>query len=199
MPLNFQKHGLCKTLTFQIHLRLYSGCGRVVWGAGHKAKRLVPAMYQWCEFKSRRGKNKHLSAQRSNSNTVWFNFQTYIYIYICRVCRGRDRIATTYAIITNGIRISLLARCTRYNIIWSSLSVTCDRLGILLELDLWADKCLFFPRRDLNSHHWYIAGTNRSALCPAPQTTRPHPLYSLRCIWNVNVLQRPCFWKFKGI
>ena len=29
-------------------------------------------------FKSRRGKNKNLTAQRSNSNTVWFNFQTYI-------------------------------------------------------------------------------------------------------------------------
>ena len=42
-------------------------------------------MYQWCEFKSRRGKNKNLSAQRYNSNTVWFNFQfqTYtMHIYI---------------------------------------------------------------------------------------------------------------------
>jgi hypothetical protein len=38
------------------------------------------AVYQWCEFKSRRGKNKNLTAQRSNSNIVWFNFQTYIYI-----------------------------------------------------------------------------------------------------------------------
>ena len=27
------------------------------------------------------GRRKKLSAQRSNSNTVWFNFQTYIYIY----------------------------------------------------------------------------------------------------------------------
>ena len=35
-------------------------------------------MYQWCWFKSRRGKNKHLTALKSNSNTVWFNFQTYI-------------------------------------------------------------------------------------------------------------------------
>jgi hypothetical protein len=35
------------------------------------------SVYQWCEFKSRRGKNKKLTAQRSNSNTVWFNFQTY--------------------------------------------------------------------------------------------------------------------------
>jgi hypothetical protein len=38
------------------------------------------AVYQWCGFKSRRGKNKNLTALKSNSNTVWFNFQTYIYI-----------------------------------------------------------------------------------------------------------------------
>ena len=41
----------------------------------------------WCcsvsmVFKFRGEKNKNLSVQRSNSNTVWFNFQTYIYIYI---------------------------------------------------------------------------------------------------------------------
>ena len=35
-------------------------------------------MYQWCWFKSRRRKNKNLTALKSNSNTVWFNFQTYI-------------------------------------------------------------------------------------------------------------------------
>ena len=39
-------------------------------------------MYQWCEFKSRRGKNNNLTAFKSNSNIVWFNFQTYIHIYI---------------------------------------------------------------------------------------------------------------------
>ena len=27
-------------------------------------------MYQWCEFKSRRGKNTNLTALKSNSNTV---------------------------------------------------------------------------------------------------------------------------------
>ena len=37
-------------------------------------------MYQWCEIQSRRGKNTNLTAQKSNFNTVWFNFQTYIYI-----------------------------------------------------------------------------------------------------------------------
>ena len=36
------------------------------------------SVYQWCGFKSRRGKNKNLTALKSNSNTVWFNFQTYI-------------------------------------------------------------------------------------------------------------------------
>ena len=36
------------------------------------------AVHQWCGFKSRRGKNKNLTALKSNSNTVWFNFQTYI-------------------------------------------------------------------------------------------------------------------------
>ena len=41
------------------------------------------AVYQWCGFKSRRWKNKNLTGLKSNSNTVWFNFQTYIYIYIC--------------------------------------------------------------------------------------------------------------------
>ena len=36
------------------------------------------AVKQWCGFKSRRGKNKNLTVLKSNSNTVWFNFQTYI-------------------------------------------------------------------------------------------------------------------------
>ena len=36
-----------------------------------------PAVCQWCGFKSRQGKNKKLTALRSNSDTVWFNFQTY--------------------------------------------------------------------------------------------------------------------------
>jgi hypothetical protein len=35
-------------------------------------------VYQWCGFKSSRGKNKNLTALKSNSNTVWFNFRTYI-------------------------------------------------------------------------------------------------------------------------
>ena len=42
----------------------------LVYGAGHNAKRFGVAVYHWCEFKSRRGKNKNLTAQRSNSNTV---------------------------------------------------------------------------------------------------------------------------------
>jgi hypothetical protein len=45
----------------------------------------------WCEFKSRRGKNKHLTAQRSNSNTVWFNFQMYVIFSINLVSQATLR------------------------------------------------------------------------------------------------------------
>ena len=34
----------------------------------------------WVQIPSREEQN--LTALKSNSNTVWFNFQTYIYIYI---------------------------------------------------------------------------------------------------------------------
>ena len=38
----------------------------------------------WFNFQTYiyRGKNKNLTALKSNSNTVWFNFQTDIYIYL---------------------------------------------------------------------------------------------------------------------
>jgi hypothetical protein len=39
-----------------------------------------------------RGKNKNLTAIKSNSNTVWFNFQTYTCIYIYTV---RQKLSTT--------------------------------------------------------------------------------------------------------
>ena len=37
-------------------------------------------VYQRCAFEFRRGKTKYLSAQKSNSKTVLFNFQTYVFI-----------------------------------------------------------------------------------------------------------------------
>ena len=37
-------------------------------------------MYQWCGFKSRRGKNKNLTALKFNFKTVWFNYIRRIYI-----------------------------------------------------------------------------------------------------------------------
>ena len=39
---------------------------------------MYSAVYQWCEFKSRRVKNTNVTPQKYNSNTVWFNFQTYV-------------------------------------------------------------------------------------------------------------------------
>ena len=54
-----------------------SGLGRWTYGLAIGA-----AVYQLCEFIFRRGKNINLTAQRSNSNTVWFNFQTYILLFL---------------------------------------------------------------------------------------------------------------------
>jgi hypothetical protein len=50
-------------------------------------------VYQWCGFKFRRGKNKNLTALKCNSNTVWFNFQTYIYIYVSANGHPTDKIS----------------------------------------------------------------------------------------------------------
>ena len=80
-------------------------------------------MYQWCEFKSRRGKNKNLTALKSNSNTVWFNFQTYIYIkksneihmlvHIKEISKKRTRrIFHNILVLT----FSLLLQIFRYNV-----------------------------------------------------------------------------------
>ena len=48
----------------------------------------------------------------------------------------------------------------------------------LLELDLWADKFLFFPRRDLNSHHWCTA-----APIARPYVQHPRPLDHIRYMY----------------
>ena len=60
----------------KLHL-LLSGCGRVVQGVGHKAKRLVQQCINGESSNPVEGKKK-LTAQKTNSNAVWFNFQTYI-------------------------------------------------------------------------------------------------------------------------
>jgi hypothetical protein len=73
---------------------------------GHAA-----AVYQWCEFKPRRGKNKNLTALKSNSSTVWFNFQTYIYIYIYNNNNNKKHIAL-FLFIRTTARITALHTST---------------------------------------------------------------------------------------
>ena len=51
----------------------------------------------WVQIPSREEQN--LTALKSNSNTVWFNFQTYIYIYIYTV--GGHNYFTNMAAIKN--------------------------------------------------------------------------------------------------
>ena len=65
------------TSTFEA-IFLYCGCGRVVQGAGQKAKRLVLQCINGVGSNPVEGRTKKLTALKSNSNVVWFNFQTYI-------------------------------------------------------------------------------------------------------------------------
>jgi hypothetical protein len=50
----------------------------VVEGAGRKAKRMVLQCINGVGSNPVEGRTKKLTALKSNSNTVWFNFQTYI-------------------------------------------------------------------------------------------------------------------------
>ena len=47
----------------------------------------------------RQGKNKNLTALKSNSNTVWINFQTYIYLlqYNTKKQNNRVSLVITYS------------------------------------------------------------------------------------------------------
>ena len=69
-------------------------------------------MYQWCEFKSRRGKIKNVTAQKNYSNTVWFNFQTYIIFSINLVSQ-----VTLRSFWTNIVYGCHLLRCL-YNLLY---------------------------------------------------------------------------------
>ena len=70
-----------------------------IWssGLGHRTSgwAIGAAVYQCCEFKSRRGKSKTLTAQKLNSNTVWFYFQTYIIFSINLVTQETLRTSGT--------------------------------------------------------------------------------------------------------
>ena len=80
----------------------------------------------------------------------------YIYIYLnCWIC-----------IITEGMPLIYTYIYRFYICVWKLRQT-------VLELDLWAVKFLFFPRRDLNSHHWYTAPPFAK---PYVQRPRPHPL-----------------------
>jgi hypothetical protein len=52
----------------------FQGVNVVEWSRALDVRHCA-AVYQWCEFKSRRGKNKNLTAQKSNSNTVGLIFR----------------------------------------------------------------------------------------------------------------------------
>ena len=57
---------------------LWSGCGRVVKGSGYKAERLVLQCINGVSSNPVERRTTFDSSNKSNANTVWFNFQTYL-------------------------------------------------------------------------------------------------------------------------
>jgi len=53
-----------------------------------------------------------------NRSSWWWSYGSWIYNYLCNQCLWPLKL---------WLRIPLMERCTRYNIMWSSLSVTRDR------------------------------------------------------------------------
>jgi len=54
-----------------------------------------------------------------------WSYGSRIYNFLCNQCMS---------LLKFWFRIPLMARCTRYNIMWWSLSVTCDRFGGFLRI-----------------------------------------------------------------
>ena len=71
----------------------------------------------------RRGKNKNLTALKSNSNTVWFNFQTCIYINIKEISEKRTK-RNFHNILV--LTFSLLLQIFRYNVYKCVYIYMCD-------------------------------------------------------------------------
>ena len=59
--------------------------------------------------------------EKYGSSWSW-SYVTWIYSYPCNQCLSPLKL---------WVRIPFMASCTRYNIMWSSLSVTCDRSVVL--------------------------------------------------------------------
>ena len=93
-------------------------------------------MYQWCGFKSCRGKNKNLTALKSNSNTVWFNFQTYIYIHIIYI----------YIYILCCIEFVIIGRrhCTFLAHLVNIHDILHSRIGVYITRWITCGFCLYF-------------------------------------------------------
>jgi hypothetical protein len=74
------RFALREKVTLRLLKLIFKGVDVVEWSRALDVRlsEWCSAVYQWCGFKSHRGKNKNLTALRSNSSTVWFNFQTYI-------------------------------------------------------------------------------------------------------------------------
>ena len=123
-------------------------------------------IYIWCGFKSRRGKNKNLTALKSNSNTVWFNFQTYIIFSI------------------NLVSFKVTLRSSGTDILYG-----CHLLldvYIYIYIYIYIYKCLYFSINHCN--------TRRVPLMEQKQPTLPEHTNQLPLFRVVRVVRSLVFW-----
>ena len=146
-------------------------------------------MYQWCGFKSRRGKNKNCTALKSNSNTVWFNFQTYRYIYIyiyIKLSGWGDFIAPVQTQKVDDILIR--QRLTHHIIFLLSLFAKTTRLCLAFQTDVYLERRTQCDEFSINqvpdaTHH-----TNKMQNCTNIKIS--HVVYKTRHDWNnISVLR----------
>ena len=109
----------------------------------------------WVQIPSR--EEQTFDTQKSNSNTVWFNFQTYIYVEgRTKIAQLKNLILTLFGWIFKRIYKNLIL--TLFGWIFRRIYIYVWKLNqTVLELDFWAVKFVFFTRRNWISHHWYTA------------------------------------------
>jgi hypothetical protein len=115
------------------------------------------------KFKSSRGKNKHLTAQKSNYNTVWFNFQTYIYICIYMTKTDFTFLNKWFSSISSWISHVAHMFCNTNKMIITNGNINDLLLFDVVFMNYW-NKNVFFCRKrwsiiantNLNYRHYYF-------------------------------------------
>jgi hypothetical protein len=89
---------------------------------------------------------------------------SHVYVYMCDTVNALIFVDTNFVVWGGKIYISISRFSLRDKVTLRLLKLKSNSIiyvwklnQTVLELNLWADKFLFFPRRDLNTHHVFTA------------------------------------------